>query len=384
MPQMGIGSFYMGKKSSEKKRRCEYKSSTEKGRVVEKIIASMHEAPGVKVERNAFLPVLHGRRRREIDVLITSEIAGYPVRIAFECKNEAGAIGAPAIDGFIGKLEDIGIPSQQGIFVSASGFTKGAIDRAQKAGVRPLVLKGLTNEDILNSVGEAFQSVIYLLPVVTGVSITNNVPNIADTQQIALFFDREGNPCGSLPDTIWQMWVNGTPPSMIGEHLLELKIPKDWYQIINGKREQIIHATAGVKVLGLVVTIPGKVERHLLINAESASEAEKFQIKASFDLSGASYPVTTILTEAQLNEFLDSQKGIKVSIGRVRLPRIRLGPIYWPPSERSLKTLWQLTEGFRTGKAPDPRPIDIRSVEGTDLSAIWDPIWTEYLQNQKE
>ena len=47
--------------------------------------------------------------------------------------------------------------------------------------------------------------------------------------------------------------------------------------------------------------IPGKVEQHLLVNASSQDEAEKFQVKASFDLSGSSYPVKTIFSESQLN-----------------------------------------------------------------------------------
>ena len=68
----------------------------------------------------------------------------------------------------------------------------------------------------------------------------------------------------------------------------------------------------------------------------------------------------------------------------MRLPRIRLGPMYWPPSERSLKALWQLTEDFRAGKAHDPRPIDIRTVEGTDMSAIWEPIWVGQADIKKE
>jgi len=62
-------------------------------------------------------------KKREIDVLLTRDVAGYLVRLAIECKNEGKPIGAKEIDAFIGKLQYVGIPVQHGIFVSASGYT---------------------------------------------------------------------------------------------------------------------------------------------------------------------------------------------------------------------------------------------------------------------
>ncbi len=88
----------------------------------------MHDHPGVTVERNRRLPPASGLGgKREIDVLITAIVAGYPVQMAVECKNEAEAIGSPKIDAFIGKLQHVGIPPQQGIYISANGYTTGAI-----------------------------------------------------------------------------------------------------------------------------------------------------------------------------------------------------------------------------------------------------------------
>jgi len=98
-------------------------STREKGDVLEKIIAEMHDVPGVKIERNQFLPSVDGSgRTREIDVLITSQVAGFPVRIAVECKNEKKTTDIEKIDAFIGKLQDVGIPVQHGVFVSTSGL----------------------------------------------------------------------------------------------------------------------------------------------------------------------------------------------------------------------------------------------------------------------
>jgi hypothetical protein len=49
-----------------------------KGNILEDLVAMMHEAPGVLVEKRMKLPVIHGKktRTREVDVLITSDVVG--------------------------------------------------------------------------------------------------------------------------------------------------------------------------------------------------------------------------------------------------------------------------------------------------------------------
>src|SRR4051794_40207647 len=111
--------------------------NADKGRLVEQIAAMLHETPDVTLESNARIPSLQGNGSREIDVLISCEVAGYSVRLAIECKNEKDPIGVERIDAFIGKLKDVGIPVQQGIYISASGYTAGAIRRARVEGIRP-------------------------------------------------------------------------------------------------------------------------------------------------------------------------------------------------------------------------------------------------------
>src|SRR5947207_839657 len=75
------------------------RSSADKGRLVEDITAMLHAAPGLRVERRVKVPVPGDRRAvAEIDVLLTGAIAGYTVRIAIECKNEAKPIGVEYIN----------------------------------------------------------------------------------------------------------------------------------------------------------------------------------------------------------------------------------------------------------------------------------------------
>lgn len=145
-----------------KKRKPPEGSSRAKGDIVEKIVAAMHEHPNIQVETNVFLHSQDGERTREIDVLLSSQVVGYPVHFAFECKNETKPTGLDKIDEFIGKLKDVGIPTHQGIFVSASRFTKPAISRAQDAGLTALLLKD-TTEKLPNFLRHAFQSIIFFV-----------------------------------------------------------------------------------------------------------------------------------------------------------------------------------------------------------------------------
>src|SRR4051812_25494191 len=97
-----------------------------KGDILEDLVAMMHEVPGVVVEKRKKLPVLLSKtgRRREIDVLITSNVVGYPVRFGIGCKNEAKLLDTAAVDSFVRILKEVGIPVQHGILVSAKGYTR--------------------------------------------------------------------------------------------------------------------------------------------------------------------------------------------------------------------------------------------------------------------
>lgn len=135
-------------RSSAKKKKSRGKKtkspSMTKGRLVEELVEKMHVNSNVRVQRRALLDPVGGSRKREIYVLLTRSVAGYPVRIAIECKNEKEPIGSPKIDDLVGKLRDVGTPTQHGIYVCTSRYTGCAITMAEKAGVRTPVLTGLT------------------------------------------------------------------------------------------------------------------------------------------------------------------------------------------------------------------------------------------------
>jgi hypothetical protein len=202
----------------------------------------LHDMPGVKVERNVFLPPVHGdqTRKREIDMLVTATVADYPVRIAFSCKNESKKIDPGKVGEFIDELDDVGIPPQHGIFVCVNGYTRGALDRAKQKGIRTLVLRGLKKNRLASEVAQAFQFNVFLIPEVVRMTVTNNATTEEYKGQFLVFVDDKGRVCGNLADLIVNWWRHGEPPLSLGEYHPEFEIPKGWYQIVGGKREAVL------------------------------------------------------------------------------------------------------------------------------------------------
>ncbi len=358
-------------------------STVSKGKIVERIAALMHDQPGVRVERNRRLPPVGGQGiKREIDVLLTATVAGYAVQMAIECKNEATAIGSPMIDAFVGKLQYVGIPPQQGIYVSASGYTTGAIERAKAAGVRTLTLRGLKDEDLLGSISDAFQSTIYLLLQVLNVTVTNTAPPTKAPDQIGSFgfYNEDEKLAALLPDFIWRAWHSGQLPSVLSEHEVNLPLPSSLHQKVNGKVVETFALKTKFRVIGLTVTLQGKAHNYALVNA--AEEAvERMLTDVSFEIFDPMLPVTAITSEEQLQAFLSMPGAVRVS-ARMRLPRIVYGNLYWPPSERVLSTLKERWQAFADGKFSEAPVFTLQELEGTDLQTIWEPIAKEHPAHQ--
>lgn len=355
-------------------------SSRNKGKFLEEIIYKIYRKDGVIVKKNALLtPVftrIKSRKKREIDILLVNKVANIEVKIAIECKNEKKPIGTPQIDAFIGKLCDVGIPAQLGIYISASGYTKGAIDRARVAGIKTLVFKEITGENLNDILNEAIQSVIYLLLDVKSISIINNVQNPAD--DIHFFYDEKGNICGTTTDLVWVNWKKGHIPEKIGHHQIELIIPDKWNQIIKGKIEPILSAEAEVIVYGLLIMMPGTVSDYALLEQDTNEINRRF-VEASFDSSQGGYAIKVFDSEDLLKERLQKYR-IKISFGRKKLPRIKFGAIYWPPSLHTINQLSKLSQLAQSGEVIDPRQYRLEDIEGSDISAIWEPIYSRYLE----
>ena len=361
----------MAKQTHPKQKKTNKISTVKKGRIVEEIAAAFHDYPNVEIKRNAFLKGKgNDKKGREINVLVTGELAGHTVQIAIECKNEKAPIGVEKMDGFIGKLKDVGIPYKHGIYVSASGYTEGATRRAKEEGINAFTLVGLTKEGLSAVLLEAFQAVVFLMAEISQLTI-EYAESLSYAQNPYIFFSSSGLFYGFLHDFVWELWVRNKIPSSIDEHLIELDITPGMHQIVDGKLEPIKSISVKVRITGLVITIPGKAEQYLLVNP-SDKTIDRGKVNVVFEASNSPYPVEAIHTEEELKALMRRPGVVKIE-NRVRLPRIRAEKCYWPPSERVRSLMQERVQALQSGKTPD-QEIDISEIEGTDLSAIWEPV----------
>ena len=129
-----------------------------------------------------------------------------------------------------------------------------------------------------------------------------------------------------------------------------------------------------VSVNAVVLTLSGTLNQYQLINAKDGI-IERDQIKALFNPTPGNYLIHEFSTEQDLSSYLDKQQGIKLSLGRFRLPRIRWLSIYWPPSKKAMIALARIyKEKTEQGQSFDMLSVPLAEIEGDNLNAIWEPI----------
>ncbi|MFF7474255.1 restriction endonuclease [Streptomyces sp. NPDC008092] len=86
--------------------------------------------PNASVRHNASIIGGISGVPRQIDALAEGVIVGQKMRVVAEAKCHARKVTIEMIDGFVGKLLDLG--AERGIFYSSAGFSEGAISRAEQ------------------------------------------------------------------------------------------------------------------------------------------------------------------------------------------------------------------------------------------------------------
>lgn len=342
-----------------------------KGDLVEAIVAKIHVGPNVTVRRNVRVAAIRDpKRTREVDILLSGTVSGYGIRVAIECKNYKRKIQAPDIDAFVGKLKDVGLPLQSGVYVSTSEFTDGARRRANDAGIKTLMLTGLSADHLSVVINDAVQSVVHLIATLVNVSVTNTVraPKVAG--QHMLFYSKPGTVCGSIPDLAWKAWVEGAVPMVIGEHQLRLIQPAGWLQYDGDALTPPISIHVKLLVTGIVATFAGKAMEHALIEP-NGNVVHKFHVNVSFPSGRRPLSISEFESESDLDSFIRSRTApVGLVLGRIRIPKIRVKDIFWPPSPETWSRV--TTPGFKGTDKPE-------ELERQDLSAAWDPIWDDQL-----
>src|SRR6266498_28984 len=367
--------------SRKSKRAAKGRQSTEKGGLLEQIAARMYSSPFEKVTPNAKLPPIHRnpKRKREIDVLLEGKVVTRPPQRVIECKNLGKKVGVGKIDEFVGKLADVGIPHEHGIYVSPTGYTAGAVDRARPVNIQLLTLTGLTEDGLASITAEASQLKIFYLAQLQGITVTNNLERIENAGELLIFFDANGNFCGTVADLIWNQWQAGMIPAGAGKYDIHVIVPEGWRQIIDSKEEPVLGIQAVVQVTAFVLKIPGESTYHTLIRA-SDGRIEKRQLNTTFKVNVDKTIVHTLEafdSESTVITAIHALSGVRLTI-RMRLPRIQyLNRFYYPLSPRVVQLL---RKRWEDSMEPEQSADDLKisEIEGTDLRVVFEQLSDSY------
>ncbi len=122
------------------------------GKPLERLVKLIHEClndnPNTMITSNYKIESLP-KVKREIDLLIESQINGINIKIALECKDYSRAVGIEKMDAFRGKCESIPDISKK-VFVSKSGYTSGAIQYAKAYSIDLYEVGDLSKDLILS------------------------------------------------------------------------------------------------------------------------------------------------------------------------------------------------------------------------------------------
>lgn len=98
-----------------------------------------NKGPSCNFKKNDFLQGHFSGVKRQVDISIKGEIAGYEVVGVVECKCLNKKIDVKIVDSFVGFLEDVG--ATLGIIVTNKGYTNAAKNRAKIKGIKLDIVK---------------------------------------------------------------------------------------------------------------------------------------------------------------------------------------------------------------------------------------------------
>ncbi len=108
-----------------------------KGKNLEQIVFLIQKAfkdsPHTKIYPNHKL-ITESGDPREFDVIVETKMQGFDLVIAIECKAHKASVGAQLVEGFKAKCDRVSKINKI-VFISSSGFQKGAISFAEKQNI---------------------------------------------------------------------------------------------------------------------------------------------------------------------------------------------------------------------------------------------------------
>ena len=217
---------------------------------LEQLVARIQRqlAPNSKVEHNIDLPTLNGRRKRQVDVLVTDQIGQYEFKIVIDCKDHAKKLDVREVGTFHDLVQDVG--AHRGVLVCPKGFTGGALERAEQLKID--LYSPVDTDPHKWQASATAPCIIDYRSAAIALRLSASSPHpwrIPYDMNDISFFDETENLHPPLFETMFSNWFAGNYPIEAGTHEnqpiyegktlmrvnpeLELKMPIDLTAIVN-------------------------------------------------------------------------------------------------------------------------------------------------------
>lgn len=151
---------------------------------------------------------------REVDILVQGEINGYQISIGIECRDRKRKADILWIDEIIGKYQSL--PIDRKVAVSKSGFTKSAMEKADKCNIETLTLEDALNTDWIETVERIVKWNMEGRKLIFHSFGFNFEDNIVQTPESfcksSVLYNSKDKPVGKVQDFI--DWVIDNPPEI--------------------------------------------------------------------------------------------------------------------------------------------------------------------------
>ncbi|MEL7167922.1 MAG: restriction endonuclease [Bacteroidota bacterium] len=84
--------------------------------------------PGTSIRHDVKLPGKLSGVPRQVDILISGELAGFELKIAVECKHLGRKVDVKVVEAFISFCQDVG--ANKGVIITNGGYSEAALNRA--------------------------------------------------------------------------------------------------------------------------------------------------------------------------------------------------------------------------------------------------------------
>lgn len=311
------------------------RSSFDKGTLLEQIVAKVHQVNGLQCETRVFLPsLLDGGGEREIDVLVTASVGPFPVQFPIECKNWGETISIDNIDAYDSKLREVGLNVRGAMYVTTTGFQKGAVAKARALGITLLRISGLTRDRLQQEVISAAHAVVFICPSVLEFSVDSASPIAEGSLGLQ---NPDGEFGGLVFDLMWRHWIEN-PVSRLGEHDFFLEVDEGWGVVSNGVFSQTLQVRGRFLIEGNVLVQRGTARRAFLHDYISGMP-RLGHLQAEYESPVGVFELARFTSESDFG----SIEGDVFSSIRILAPKLvidsRLGRLKWLPDDESFLEL---------------------------------------------